>query len=237
MTFPQFRLWYLWILVPAGLIGALWINHQINTPIFRYRLTIDIEADGKLHSASSVIEVKYLIGYDGLKNWNAQVTGVAPILDLGTRGTIIAGLDFGSSDYARKNREAGKVFKIFEGFPLDASQIPLQAFQLAPKDILSAKGKRILTEYPVFIWIPWGGNWQSAQQLFPEELETVIHSSVRIVKASVERVGRMTTELSKIENAPPWLESLKRDQASGMCGGMTMEFRVCFNSMIQRKGY
>jgi hypothetical protein len=209
MTFPQFRLWYLWILVPGALIAMLWINHQINSPIFRYRLTIDIEADGKAHSASSVIEVKYLIGYDGLKQWNAQVTGVAPIIDLGIRGTVIAGLTYSASDYGRKLRAAGKTSRLGEGLPLRAEQIPLQAFQLPPKDILSAQGKRILTEYPVFIWIPWGGSWQSAQQLFPEELSTVVHPSVRLAQGSVERVSRRTTEISKIENAPSWLSELR----------------------------
>jgi hypothetical protein len=237
MTLPRFRWWYLPFLVPGALIAMLWINHQINNPIFRYRLTIDIEADGKLHSASSVIEVKYLIGYDGLKQWNAQVTGVAPIIDLGIRGTVIAGLEFQAGDYARKNRGVGRTPKVFEGFPLLSSEVPLRAYQLAPKDILSASGKRVLTEYPVFIWIPLGGSWQSAQQLFPDELEKVIHRTVRLVQATVERVSRWQTEITKIETPAPWLVALQKDQASGKCGGTSSDFRICFSSMIQRKGY
>jgi hypothetical protein len=236
MSLPRFRWWYLLFLVPVGLMAAWWINIQLNTSIFRYRLTIDIEADGKVHSASSVIEVKYLLGYDGLKNWNAQVTGVAPIIDLGTRGTIIAGLDFGSSDYARKNREAGKVFRIFEGFPLHASEIPLRAFQLAPKDIHAAQGKSVLTQYPVFIWIPWGGNWTSAQQLFPDELQTAIHPSVALVQASIERLDRYAPIVTKVDPAPQWLSILRHDQRDGGCTSQQGSFSLCHHSMIERKG-
>ena len=204
MTLGSLKWWH-YLLLPLGM-AVLYVayHYYANVKVFRYRLTMDIEADGKMHSASSIIEVKYIIGYDGLKQWNTQVRGVAPMIDLGAHGTIIAALEYDSADYARKNRAAGKVYKMWEGFPASAANLPLEAYGLHPADIGSAKRKVVLQKYPCIVWVPAGNDWRRAQQLFPEEVPVVVHRSIRIVQMTIEPATGSSV-VTRIEPAPEWL--------------------------------
>jgi hypothetical protein len=191
-------------------------QYYANVKVFRYRLTMEIEADGKLHSASSIIEVKYIIGYDGLKNWNTRVRGVAPMIDLGPHGTIIAAFDYQGDDYARKERAAGRRPKsIWEINIEKADSLPLSVYKLHPKEINSAIGRVILQKYPCIVWVPAGDNWRAAQQLFPDELQTVVHRSVRILQMTVEP-ARWASVLTLIDPAPEWVKTLRTEQQRGV---------------------
>lgn len=84
--------------IAAGLLGCATIYAVCNllfpTYTHRYRLTVNIEADGKLHSGSSVIEVRRNDHgpLEGLLHgrFDEEITGESPIVDLGKRGVVEA---------------------------------------------------------------------------------------------------------------------------------------------------
>jgi hypothetical protein len=224
-------------LLALGVVAVLFMfQYYATVKTFRYRLTMEIEADGKLHTASSIIEVKYIIEYDGLKQWNTQVRGVAPMIDLGKHGTIIAALNYDVADYARRAAAVGKVRKsIWDPFAANADGLPLIAYELHPRDIGSAKGKKVLQKYPGIVWVPYGGDWRTAQQLFPDELSTVVHRSIHITQITVEPAS-WAAVITRLELAPSWIEDLRVSQRNGV---RTPEGKFVLNlhSQIERNGY
>jgi hypothetical protein len=74
---------------------------------YRYRLTVNIELDGKLRSGSSVIEIGW---QEGIKLGDSGgfapiIRGQAPIIDLGDRGIVVATLI--AEDWGWHNSNAG----------------------------------------------------------------------------------------------------------------------------------
>lgn len=75
---------------------------------YRYRLVISIEAEGKLHTGSSVIDVRWLsrprIIYDN-GPYRIEAVGQGAIIDLGNRGAVVAtlhpALPFHEGDFNR----------------------------------------------------------------------------------------------------------------------------------------
>ena len=236
MRFSQLKLWH-YVLLTVG-AGVLYFAFQYwaNVKVFRYRLTMEIEADGKLLAASSIIEVKYLIGYDGLKNWNTRVRGVAPMIDLGPHGTLIAALERESEDYGRKLLAAGKVGKNRISAPAFAGEIPLQAYNLHPSKINSAKGKAVLQNYPCLVWMPASNNLREAKQLFPEELSSVVYHSIQLVRFVIEPANGAPV-LTKIEPAPKWLEAARLEQEDRYYRNKANKYEIKVDMQIERNGW
>src|SRR5260370_3892357 len=84
------------LVVFALSVGALLAGYWYKYPdySYRYRLTVNIEVDGKIHSGSSVIEVKWrggpVIGDGG--PFGPSVKGQAALVDLGDRGMVVGSL-------------------------------------------------------------------------------------------------------------------------------------------------
>lgn len=211
--------WFLGIIsvVQFG-FGVLFLIEWLGQTNFRYRMTIDVEVDGKLHSGSSVIEVRYTFGNDGLglgglRKWYSRVRGIAPIIDIGRYGTLVAALNYDANDL---NRRAPTLMAVrnkpheLRSEILSAEEPPLVAFNLVPQKIRQAKGSAILKpETPVFIWIrPPGDDWRNSRQLLPEQFATLIAPSVLLVKITVERADWATLHV-QVPSAPPWLVRLR----------------------------
>ena len=179
------------------------------------------------------------IGDDGLKMWNAQLNGVAPIVDLQGHGWIIAGLEGDGADLHRTHRAKGWSEKeIANQTPLVASQIPLAAFGMwkKPAEITKATGKAALIagQYPYFIWVPPSGDWKAAQQLFASEFPTEIHAGVKLIHVTIEPApGAPLT--NKVENTPTWLVELR--EASPGSGGPDIGFGTIARFQFRRYAY
>ena len=202
-------------IVVSLLLIILWVvfADPANVHRFRYRLTVDIEADGKIHSASSIIEVTYIVGDDGMKRWNHRIRGVAPIVDIGQYGSIVAALGYWQGD--AKFRERGKELGKANSYPEGAELVPLGAYNLGAETISSAKGKAVVDKYyPNFIWVPPSGDWRLAIQIWPEDFASTIAPSVRLAKAIVEPSPKAPV-VTRVEQAPLWLEKFRADQPDG----------------------
>jgi hypothetical protein len=196
-----------------------------NRRVFTFRMTMDVEAEGTVHSASSIIEVTYVIGDDGLKAWNAFTRGVSPIVDLGPYGWVVAALEENSADVGRKIRATGRSIA---SEPLGITKLPLYAFNLPPADINKATGKVFLDKiYPVFIWVPAGGSWRDARQLFVEELPTTIGANVKVRQVTLEPAPGAPI-VTRIRIAPIWLVARRENQKTSVLGSSSQfyEFDV-----------
>ncbi len=85
------------IFIAVILIVGVTILWKIAYPVhtYRYRLTIDIEKNGIVHSGSSVIELittrnLLLAGLDNIPEWETYPRGEAVFVDLGDGDNLIA---------------------------------------------------------------------------------------------------------------------------------------------------
>ena len=180
---------------------------------FRYRLTVEIEADGKVHSASSVLKVVYwwTTFSSGGRGWAARVeAGIGPIVKLGRHGTVVVAMHSVGNDrrfwiarerlYKQGERSTGPRGRFH--IPIVLAGIPELAYGLSPPNISRARGAVVLTKWPPnFVWLPPHNNWADAMQLFEREFETFIGPGVRLKRILVEPAPYRWT--MQIPNPPP----------------------------------
>jgi hypothetical protein len=116
-----------------------------NDATFRYRLAFSVSVNGAVKSGSSIISVRY---WRGGASWGtgqatyAVVEGVAPVIDLGQYGMLVAAMAYNVDAWAR--RKACKQ-------PIPADSLPGK-FGLEPAALARLRhGKRDLADdsYPV----------------------------------------------------------------------------------------
>ena len=87
------------IIAGIGLVGYLAYQFLFPTYTHRYRLTIEVEVDGKVRSASSVIEVRIYDHRNSLipshGSYSSSYSGEAVLLELGEGRNLLALLGFG----------------------------------------------------------------------------------------------------------------------------------------------
>ena len=178
----------------------------------RYRLTFAVEVKGEVKSASSVINVFYYgsdqVGASGVRGYSVT-TGVAPVIDLGRDGWLVAAMDENGEEYYRRMRAHGLSCKP----PKSASRL-LAAFGLHARELVKMReGKRELADdnYPAFIWFPKGQPYTMAQQLCPEEFSRAIASDVKLKSISIELAPYASLK-TQLDIKTPWLDELRIDQ-------------------------
>ncbi|HRY06878.1 MAG TPA: hypothetical protein P5114_07135 [Hyphomicrobiaceae bacterium] len=180
-----------------------------NEKTFRYRLSFAVEVDGVVKSASSIIQAWYLkLGSPNAAGatGTAWYRGVAPVIDLGPDGYLIASMD---PDCIYPNRESGygKVCKR----AVSATELP-KAFGLGYGNKLQQlrEGKRVLADdnYPAFIWIAKGASWRHTKRICPEEFSSVIGADVRLVSATIEAAPDAPL-IHKLELQAPWIDEMR----------------------------
>jgi hypothetical protein len=187
----------------AALVGCYMFNYPVYT--YRYRLTINIELDGKVHSGSSVIEIGW---QEGIKLGDAGgfaplIRGQAAIVDLSDRGVVIATLITGEG-YGTAGDGALAAISIVPrafGKASTAEQIP---------DLPNLRGKRNLeaNDLPRFLWLSSKDDVTTARKLHVQEIPEVLGPSARFAGTSVE----ITEDpiVIDIRERLPWLKSLDR---------------------------
>ena len=80
-----------------------------NIHTFRYRLTVEVEDNGEVKSASSVIEVQFRGGGGSSSGspyrYYTSIKGIAPVIDLGRGGNLVAALAENGEEYYRRKRK------------------------------------------------------------------------------------------------------------------------------------
>jgi hypothetical protein len=182
--------------------GALVVGYNYLYPnyTYRYRLTVNIEVDGKLHSGSSVIEVTWRGGPkigEGGAYW-PTVRGQAVLVDLSDRGLVVATL------IAEDNRKAG----------FGVQWIVPRAFGDENggdyKRVTELRGKRELSfdNLPRFLWFPNPQDPNTAETLLVGNIPSVFGPSAHFAGAFVE----ITSDplVNDIRQKLPWIKTLEQ---------------------------
>ncbi len=153
------------------------------TYTYRYRLTVNIEVAGELHSGSSVIEVTWR-GHPKMPGGNTnspELRGEAAVVDLGDLGLVVATLTNAESYGVALDGAWGALWIAPRAFGFKASidQMP---------DFVKEHGKRDLTQdnLPRFVWFPDPKDPMTAQKVLADKFPTAIGPPVHFVRASVE---------------------------------------------------
>jgi hypothetical protein len=201
--------------IAAALVG-LYVAFNIAYPTYtyRYRLTITVEIDGKIHTGSSVIEVSfrgqpYL---PGVGSFIPHIRGQAVFIDLGRFGTAIAVL-------IAPSFEQGGTVRWPEG--VSALWLATRAFGIkATNDELPQlphlAGRRDLTpdNMPRLIWFSHLDDPKTARRFKVENIPTLFGPSARLAAAYVEITNDPI--VIDIDKKLPWYETLTRPLGQGL---------------------
>ena len=183
----------------------------------RYRLTLEVEVDGKVHTGSGVIEARYEIPPRWMLGANrvvSSVRGEAVVVDLGSRGVLCSLL-------------IGVPIVNPGGYNAEAAAVPLRAFGLAGSigDIEESTLKRLssvnarsdmrLSSLPMLVWFRDANDPKTVELADPAELDALLGPGAHLKRAMIETTrDRVTTG---IERKLPWLT--KRKGARGTITG------------------
>jgi hypothetical protein len=187
----------------------------------RFRLTFALSVDGAVKTGSSIINVLFY-GGGGTKSgspyrYYTSTEGVAPVIDLGSHGWLVAAMQPDGEEYVRRKRRYGLAC----ADPRYAPSL-LDAFGLEVSELRNRSGvKRVLAEnyYPAFIWFPAGKPYEQAQQLCPEEFSSVIGAGIKLQSVTIE-LAPGAPLLKRLDIRAPWLDEIRIDQRERVTGGV-----------------
>ena len=209
--------WVLGIIAVIVLAIYGYVRLHVYSQTFEFRMTMTVSTPEGEKSASSVIAV-YLPrdmrpqGVTGIVR--GTIYGIAPIIDLGRYGTLIASLKSNPGDpEARRLSPTGNV----RG--KDADDLVLAAYGIPDATVNVSKawhgGKRELGEdhYPQIIWIPPGAQDPDLARAFhSDSIPQMINADVQIVSITIEPTRDPLIE--RILIAPGWLRTMRTREAS-----------------------
>jgi hypothetical protein len=168
---------------------------------YRYRLTVNFELDGKVHSGSSLIEIGW---QEGIKlgdsgGFAPMIRGQAPVVDLEDRGVVIATLI--AEDWGWHNSNAGwgtlwLVPSVTRGGG-DPAMLPT----------LRGKRKLAFDNLPRFLWFSNPKNPTTAKTLLVDDIPSVFGPSARFASAFVEITNDPI--VIDIRQKLPWIKALE----------------------------
>lgn len=190
-------------LVACGLViddSNVWAQFSHPTYIHRYRLTVHIEIDGKVHTGSSVIEVRW-VGQSyvpGVGSFLPRIKGQAAFVDLGSRGAVVAALITGQTSQEKPDGSRSAIWLASLAFGNPSTNERLA-------ELPHLRGQRSLApdNMPRFIWFANPADPTSARKFTPDEIGALFGPTARLT-ASVE----ITSEpiLIDISKKLPWYQ-------------------------------
>ncbi|TWB86956.1 hypothetical protein FBZ93_1242 [Bradyrhizobium macuxiense] len=191
------------LLVTSMVLVAAFATYKFFYPTYtyRYRLTVNIEADGKLHSGSSVVEVTwYAHLLPALVSFSSELRGQAALVDLEGHGVMVATLT--AEHWGAHDGNAGwsALWLVPRGFGVDDSIEGLSK-------LVNLRGKRelALDNLPRILWFSNPRDPTTARTILVDDIPSVLGPSARFAGASVE----MTTDplVTDIRQKLPWIDS------------------------------
>ncbi|WP_375787738.1 hypothetical protein ACE10Z_09790 [Bradyrhizobium sp. Pha-3] len=177
------------------------------TYTYRYRLTVNIEADGKLHSGSSVIEVIwYAHLLPELVSFSPELRGQAALVDLGERGVVVATLTADDWGWHNSNAGWGAFWLVPRAFGVRDSNGGLSK-------LANLRGKRelVLDNLPRLLWFSNPRDPTTAKTILVDDIASVFGSSAKFAGASVEITSDPLA--INIRESLPWIRSLENKPA------------------------
>jgi hypothetical protein len=209
------------LMLTAGLGCALVLGSCApSTQTIRYRLTLEVEADGMVRRGSSVIETRWsdqslLKGLANGMSWVVHTRGEAVIVDLGSRGILFALLT-GVETKARGSN--------LSYFPEDPQQVLLTPFGAIGQGSITADFLRKLSLRRDVLKVPVSGlpmlvrfrdvhDPMTVEQVDPSDLEASFGPGVKLRGATIAITDDPVTY--RIEEKLGWLRSLNGGYLTG----------------------
>jgi hypothetical protein len=192
------RLLFLTLTVLVAVVAAC--RFFFPTYSYRYRLTINIETDGKLHSGSSVVEVSWSPFFLPNYHFNPELGGQGALVDLGPRGVVVATLVANDWGWHDTNAGWGAFWLVPRAFGVEDTNDGLPA-------VAHLRGNRELSlnNLPRLLWFSNPQDPNTAKTILVDDIPSLLGPSVRFAGASVE----MTSDplVIDIRQKLPWVDS------------------------------
>jgi hypothetical protein len=202
----------------AAVLALLWF-YFFPTYHHRYKMTVEIEADGAVHTGVGVVDVRcqwqaplgQMVGGERI---SCSLYGRAAVIDLGKRGVVLALVHPGElpeTAYSPRPESGLRIaLRAYYGdtYWVDhATQTDL--LQTVLKSIAHETGPRIVNAnaYPAFVWLPDPKNRETATPAPPNEMPRIIDSSVNVRSVTVEIAHQSLSD--EIFSVLPWLEAAR----------------------------
>jgi hypothetical protein len=193
-----------WLATLGAFIAVAAVIYKVNHPTYsyRYRLQLSLEVDGKVHTGSSVIEVTWECGPKIADSGpcGPVLAGQATVIDLGSRGVVVATLHSGDSISPDGSIDAA--FLCTNAFGKRSSYEELPAL---PR----LTGWRTLStdNFPRLVWFSNPSDPKSAKKITVEDVPYSMDPTARFTEAFVE----ITKDpiVVDIRQALPWLGPLE----------------------------
>ena len=186
-----------------AVLGAAY-KYLYPTYSYRYRLTINIEAEGKLHTGSSVIEVTWYAHFlPEFVSFSPELRGQAALVDLGDRGAVVATLLNGESYGPAQDGAWGAIWIATRAFGLNSTtdELPRLPQLRGKRDLASDNLSR-------FLWFSNPKDPASASNILVQEFPTTLGSSVHFAGATIEITNDPI--VIDIRDKLPWLQSFEQ---------------------------
>jgi hypothetical protein len=224
-----------WLAVAFGLAAC-----SMSPPkTLRYRLTLEIEVDGVVHTGSSVVETVWydqslVKGLAGGIPWVVHARGEALIVDLGSRGALFALL----TGLATKNRGSDAMY-----FPDDPEQVLLAAFGVKGRASLTPDALEKLSHRRDTVPIPASGlpmlvrfrnirDPLSVEQVSPDDLASSFGAGVKLKRATIAITEAPIT--TGVASKLIWLRSLNGGYLTGKHASDVGPAGTFYSGMFER---
>lgn len=203
-----------WIVLVA-LVAAISFKIVFPTYHYRYRMTVEIEANGQVHTGTGVIGVSAVnqTALEGLlASFDMNYWGQAPVVDLGKDGVIVAILrptGFPPSYQPPPAYPDNIAMSAYYGLEWG---VPHSDVARNFRNLHNQTGQRTLepSRYPCFVWLPNPENPATARPVMPTVFSKVIAPSVRLRSVKVEiTTDRNNNEIFK---KLPWLSEMREEE-------------------------
>ena len=202
------------VAVAAALLVLLLVGYEIwyrtTYPVysFRYRLTVEVEADGGIRTGTGIFGVtwkKQIRLLPDIPLYSLRTYGQAVVVDLGKRGLLLVPM----------GQKVGEIpFLAFKTTSPAWRRVPRTPEEMS--EFLRKRGTVKLSEQflPQFIWLREPSDPDSGRYVLPTELSTVIGPDVHLHLATAE-ISDLTLGAAistGIEKRLPWLVEMKKYQ-------------------------
>ena len=208
--------------------------NQLSHFSYRYRLTLAIEVDGKIHTGSSVIEIAWHGGPEigDVGPYHPTIRGQATLVDLGDKRAVVAPLINGESYGAASDGALGALWIVPRAFGTNSALEQLPSLpRLTGRRQLSANNMLRL------IWFDDVSDPKTAKKIQTSEIpgrlvdpKGTLSPNTRLVDAYVE-ITRDPIVID-IEKKLPWYSDLAARQKSTGILGRPFEFQLSYPMFV-----
>jgi hypothetical protein len=200
------------VCIVAIIGGAIaWLKIKYPTFSYRYRLTLALEIDGKVHTGASIVEVIWKGGpeFGDVGPYHPNVRGQAVFIDLGSRGAVVATLVNGESYGAAADGAINALWLLPRAF--GKGSVNNELAQLP-----QLHGRRDLApdNMPRLIWFTDIADSKTARKFRLDDIPGLFGTNARLAAAFVETTSDPI--VLDIEKKIPWLTTLRRPPGWGV---------------------